>query len=45
VVLEALVALAPESRTIPAEVKEEMRNALRRYFKRRSRAGRWSCRW
>ena len=34
VVLEALAALAPESRTIPAEVKEEMRKALRRYFKK-----------
>ncbi len=34
VVLEALAALAPESRTVPAEVKEEMRKALRRYFKK-----------
>jgi len=34
VVLEALAALAPELRTIPAEVKEEMRKALRRYFKK-----------
>jgi ribonuclease J len=34
VVLEALAALAPEVRTIPAEVKEEMRKSLRRYFKR-----------
>ena len=34
VVLEALEALAPESRTVPAEVKEEMRKALRRYFKK-----------
>jgi ribonuclease J len=34
VVLETLAALAPESRTVPAEVKEEMRKALRRYFKR-----------
>jgi ribonuclease J len=34
VVLEALAALAPESRTVPAEVKEEMRRALRRYFKK-----------
>ena len=34
VVLEALAALAPESRTIPVEVKEEMRKALRRYFKK-----------
>lgn len=33
-VLEALAALAPESRTVPAEVKEEMRKALRRYFKK-----------
>ena len=32
--LEAIAALAPESRTIPAEVKEEMRRALRRYFKK-----------
>ncbi len=34
VALEAIAALAPESRTIPAEVKEEMRRALRRYFKK-----------
>jgi ribonuclease J len=34
VVLEALAALAPESRTVPAEVKEEVRKALRRYFKK-----------
>jgi ribonuclease J len=33
-VLEALAALAPESRTVPAEVKEEMRKTLRRYFKK-----------
>jgi ribonuclease J len=33
-VLEALAAINPESRTDPAEVKEEMRRALRRYFKR-----------
>jgi ribonuclease J len=33
-VLEALAALAPESRTVPAEVKEEVRKALRRYFKK-----------
>ena len=33
-VLEALAALAPESRTAPAEVKEEMRKALRRYFRK-----------
>jgi ribonuclease J len=33
-VLEALAALAPELRTAPAEVKEEMRRTLRRYFKK-----------
>jgi len=33
-VLEALAAINPESRTDPAEVKEEVRKALRRYFKR-----------
>jgi ribonuclease J len=33
-VLEALATLAPESRTVPAEVKEEVRKALRRYFKK-----------
>jgi ribonuclease J len=33
-VLEALAALAPEARTVPAEVKEEMRKTLRRYFKK-----------
>ena len=33
-VLEALAAINPESRTDPAEVKEEVRRALRRYFKR-----------
>ncbi len=33
-VLEALAALAPESRTVISEVKEEMRKTLRRYFKR-----------
>ncbi len=33
-VLEALAALTPESRTVPAEVKEEMRKTLRRYFKK-----------
>lgn len=33
-VLEALAALAPESRTALAEVKEEMRKTLRRYFKK-----------
>ncbi len=32
--LEAVGALAPESRTAPAEVKEEVRKALRRYFKK-----------
>jgi ribonuclease J len=36
-VLEALAAVNPESRTDPAEVKEEMRKALRRYFKRLER--------
>src|SRR5207247_10676249 len=33
-VMEALAALNPESRTDPAEVKEAVRRALRRYFKR-----------
>ena len=33
-VLDALAAINPESRTDPAEVKEEVRKALRRYFKR-----------
>ncbi len=33
-VLDALAALAPESRTALAEVKEEMRKTLRRYFKK-----------
>jgi ribonuclease J len=33
-VLEALAAVNPESRTDPVEVKEEVRRALRRYFKR-----------
>lgn len=33
-VLAALAELAPESRTVPAEVKEEMRRTLRRYFKK-----------
>jgi ribonuclease J len=33
-VLEALAAINPESRTDPHEVKEEVRRALRRYFKR-----------
>jgi ribonuclease J len=33
-VLDALAAINPESRTDPAEVKEEVRRALRRYFKR-----------
>ena len=32
--LEAIAALAPELRMVPAEVKEEMRKALRRYFKK-----------
>jgi ribonuclease J len=36
-VLEALAAVNPESRTDPAEVKEEVRKALRRYFKRLER--------
>ena len=36
-VLEALAAVNPESRTDPAEVKEEVRKALRRYFKRLDR--------
>jgi ribonuclease J len=36
-VLEALAAVNPESRTDPAEVKEEMRKALRRFFKRLDR--------
>ncbi len=34
---EALAAINPESRTDPAEVKEEVRKALRRYFKRMDR--------
>ncbi len=33
-VTEALAVLNPESRTDPAQVKEEVRRALRRYFKR-----------
>jgi mRNA degradation ribonuclease J1/J2 len=33
-VLEALAGINPESRTDPVEVKEEVRRALRRYFKR-----------
>jgi ribonuclease J len=33
-VIDALAAINPESRTDPAEVKEEVRRALRRYFKR-----------
>ena len=37
VVLDALEAINPESRTDPAEVKEEVRKALRRYFKRLDR--------
>ena len=36
-VLDALGAINPESRTDPAEVKEEVRKALRRYFKRLDR--------
>ena len=36
-VLEALAAINPESRTDPVEVKEEVRRALRRYFKRLDR--------
>jgi ribonuclease J len=36
-VLAALAAVNPESRTDPAEVKEEVRKALRRYFKRLER--------
>jgi ribonuclease J len=36
-VLEALAAVNPESRTDPAEVKEEVYRALRRYFKRLDR--------
>lgn len=37
VILEALEGINPESRTDPAEVKEEVRKALRRYFKRMDR--------
>ncbi len=33
-IVDALAAINPESRTDPAEVKEEVRKALRRYFKR-----------
>jgi ribonuclease J len=36
-VLEALGSINPESRTDPAEVQEEVRKALRRYFKRLDR--------
>jgi ribonuclease J len=36
-ILLALEAINPESRTDPAEVKEEVRKALRRYFKRLDR--------
>jgi ribonuclease J len=36
-ILAALDAINPESRTDPAEVKEEVRKALRRYFKRLDR--------
>jgi ribonuclease J len=34
VILDALAAINPESRTDPVEVKEEVRKALRRYFNR-----------
>jgi ribonuclease J len=37
VILDALDGINPESRTDPAEVKEEVRKALRRYFKRMDR--------
>jgi ribonuclease J len=37
VILEALEGINPESRTDPGEVKEEVRKALRRYFKRMDR--------
>jgi ribonuclease J len=37
VILGALDGINPESRTDPAEVKEEVRKALRRYFKRMDR--------
>jgi ribonuclease J len=36
-ILEALEGINPESRTDPGEVKEEVRKALRRYFKRMDR--------
>jgi ribonuclease J len=36
-VMDALAAINPESRTDPLEVKEEVRRALRRYFKRLDR--------
>ncbi len=36
-VLSALAAVNPESRTDPAEVKDEVRRALKRYFKRLAR--------
>jgi ribonuclease J len=36
-VLEALGSINPESRTDPSEVQEEVRKALRRYFKRLDR--------
>ena len=36
-VLQALAAINSESRTDTAEVKEEVRKALRRYFKRLDR--------
>ncbi len=37
VILDALGGINPESRTDPAEVKEEVRKALRRYFRRLDR--------
>jgi ribonuclease J len=37
VIRDALDGINPESRTDPAEVKEEVRKALRRYFKRMDR--------
>jgi ribonuclease J len=36
-IVSALDAINPESRTDPAEVQEEVRKALRRYFKRMNR--------
>ena len=35
--LDALGSINPESRTDPSEVQEEVRKALRRYFKRLDR--------